>query len=196
MYILERGNFRGKIFRNQCNKWKDRSVSHRWKSKLVRVSENPYPICIFIEDKIDDRAGRHSTPLPLSSPLEYHPNEVIELASGRGTARRKRSNAKRERGTTKHTLEIPHPGLWWYIVKGGESHNGFHVFLCFFCSRLTRQKWHGRSHGEKRARVKPSRETGAMVKSFGFFAGRAIPAVHLMLFLALADTTSAVDLCK
>ncbi|OAD53525.1 Discoidin domain-containing receptor 2 [Eufriesea mexicana] len=59
---------------------------------------------------------------------------------------------------------------------------------------LTRQKWHGRSHGEKRARVKPSRETGAMVKSFGFFAGRAIPAVHLLLFLAVADTTGAVDL--
>ncbi|XP_006568429.1 discoidin domain-containing receptor 2 isoform X2 [Apis mellifera] len=63
--------------------------------------------------------------------------------------------------------------------------------------QLTRQKWHGRSHGEKRARVKPSRETGAMVKSFGFFfAGRAIPAVHLMLFLVLADSTVAVDLSQ
>ncbi|XP_017890630.1 discoidin domain-containing receptor 2-like [Ceratina calcarata] len=36
-----------------------------------------------------------------------------------------------------------------------------------------------------------------MVKSFGFFAGRAIPAVHLLvLLLALADTTSAVDLSQ
>ncbi|CAL7940306.1 unnamed protein product [Xylocopa violacea] len=35
-----------------------------------------------------------------------------------------------------------------------------------------------------------------MVKSFGFSAGRAIPAVHLLLFLALATTTGAVDLSQ
>ncbi|XP_076752550.1 discoidin domain-containing receptor 2 [Xylocopa sonorina] len=35
-----------------------------------------------------------------------------------------------------------------------------------------------------------------MVKSFGFSAGRAIPAVHLLLFLALANATGAVDLSQ
>ncbi|XP_053972079.1 discoidin domain-containing receptor 2-like [Hylaeus volcanicus] len=35
-----------------------------------------------------------------------------------------------------------------------------------------------------------------MVKSFGFFARRAIPAVHLLLFLALGGTARAVDLSQ
>ncbi|KYN09948.1 hypothetical protein ALC57_17945 [Trachymyrmex cornetzi] len=66
------------------------------------------------------------------------------------------------------------------------------------CSRrLTRQKWHGGSLGEERARVKPSQEKGAMVKSLGFLARRAPPAVHLfVVLLALAPAYHGVDLCK
>ncbi|EGI66567.1 hypothetical protein G5I_04899 [Acromyrmex echinatior] len=62
---------------------------------------------------------------------------------------------------------------------------------------LTRQKWHGGSLGEERARVKPSQEKGAMVKSLGFLARRAPPAVHLfVVLLALAPAYHGVDLCK
>ncbi|KAG5320751.1 DDR2 protein, partial [Acromyrmex heyeri] len=63
--------------------------------------------------------------------------------------------------------------------------------------RLTRQKWHGGSLGEERARVKPSQEKGAMVKSLGFLARRAPPAVHLfVVLLALAPAYHGVDLSQ
>lgn len=62
---------------------------------------------------------------------------------------------------------------------------------------MTRQKWYGGSLGEERARVKPSQERGAMVKSLDFLARRAPPAVHLfVVLLALAPAYHGVDLCK
>ncbi|XP_011263344.2 epithelial discoidin domain-containing receptor 1 isoform X1 [Camponotus floridanus] len=63
--------------------------------------------------------------------------------------------------------------------------------------RLTRQKWHGGNLGEERTRVKPSQETGAMVKSLDFLARRAPPAVHLFIvLLALAPAYHGVDLSQ
>ncbi|KMR04475.1 discoidin domain-containing receptor 2-like protein [Lasius niger] len=62
---------------------------------------------------------------------------------------------------------------------------------------LTRQKWHGGNLGEERARVKPSQETGAMMKSLDFLARRAPPAVHLFIvLLALAPAYHGVDLSQ